>query len=241
MSSDGYIKVWRKMLDSEVMQDDWLCRLWLWCLLKAQWQDSKDLRRGQFITGRARASDELRVSPSMWYRGVERLRDLGCIELLVNSNRTTITVCNYCTYQDQSQESEQRLNNVWTADEQRLNSATIIEEEGKKERKGAEQVEIKIPAAIDTPAFSRSWSDWLDYRRKSRQTMRPETLNRQLAMLAGLGEEAAIECVECSLRNGWKGLFPPKEKKTFPTKITLTESVNDGAEWLQERNANDAG
>lgn len=133
MTAGGYVKIWRKMLDSEVFQDDWLCRLWMWCILKAQWQqvDRKGVPdRGSFHTGRIAAASELKVAPSKWYRGIERLRELGCITVESNSNRTTITLCNYVPYQDSTCESEQQTDSKRTASEQ-----LPLEEEGKKERK----------------------------------------------------------------------------------------------------------
>src|ERR1019366_3436911 len=105
------------------------CQLWMWCLLKANWRDSErdgeKIKRGQFRTGRLRAADELNISPSTWYRGINRLKELGCIEIETNSVWTTITVCNYETYQDQAGKSEQPLDSGWTADEQ----LTVIEED----------------------------------------------------------------------------------------------------------------
>ncbi len=69
------------------------------------------------------------------------------------------------------------------------------------------------PAALDTPAFRRSWSEWIDYRRERRLSLRGATLARQLAFLAPFGDRAACEAIEQSIRNDWKGLFPPKGKK----------------------------
>jgi len=155
----GYIKVWRKMLDSEVMQDDWLCRLWMWCILKAQWRNVNKKgvpERGQFITGRVRAAEELKVSPSKWYRGIERLSELGCIIVEANSNRTTITVCNYATYQDWAEQSEQQADSKRTASEQ-----PSLEEEGKKERRQeADQPDCQsytLDQLAQDAAFDEGW------------------------------------------------------------------------------------
>lgn len=128
------------MLDSAVMGDDWLCRLWVWCMLKAKWRGSE---RGTFITGRVVGADELKVSPSKFYRGLIRLADLGCITLEANSQRTTIKVCNYSTYQDKEADFEPKVNSERTADEQHLNNLPLVEER-KKERR---QEEAATPAA----------------------------------------------------------------------------------------------
>jgi hypothetical protein len=99
-----WIKVHSSIMDSSVWSSDWLTRLWLWCLLKANHADGtyrgETIRRGEFASGRNSASDELGVSPSKWVRGIEQLTSLGCIATKANSHWTTITVCNYSTYQD---------------------------------------------------------------------------------------------------------------------------------------------
>ncbi|WP_373651618.1 hypothetical protein [Schlesneria sp. DSM 10557] len=87
------------------------------------------LSPGQFVTGRNSASDQLGISPSKWYRGIQRLVDLGCITVEANSVWTTISVCNWTTYQSgdgtERTADEQPMNSRWTANEQRMN--TVLE------------------------------------------------------------------------------------------------------------------
>lgn len=144
----GYIKIWRKMLESEVMQDDWLCRLWVWCLMKARWTNGR-LKRGQFVTTGAKASDELMVHRSKWVRGIEKLKEIRCVSVETNNQETIITICNYATYQDAIDEGEQRPDSDRTATEQRSDSdrTTHIRKEGKKERR-------EEPAAPDCESFA---------------------------------------------------------------------------------------
>lgn len=147
MADGGFIKVWRKMLDSDVMQDDWLCRLWMWCLLSAKWNGGK---RGQFETSRSIASDILKVSGSKWYRGIMRLRDLGCIDVEAvgaNSNRTRITICKFKTYQDLADEREQQVNSKRTASEQQANNLLLIDEEKKEEKElpSGQKERVRVP------------------------------------------------------------------------------------------------
>jgi len=47
----GCILIARKMLDSDLMdQSPLTVKLWVWMLLKANWQDRQQLSRGQFVT-----------------------------------------------------------------------------------------------------------------------------------------------------------------------------------------------
>lgn len=135
-----WLKLYRSIVDTAFWHDDWLVRLWIWCLVKANYSDSSwrglPIRRGEFITGRNSAADELGVSPSKWLRGVMRLVDLGCIKYEANSNWTRLTVCNYVSYQDGVE--QERTTNGQPADSQRTAVDTTngqpadTREEGKK-------------------------------------------------------------------------------------------------------------
>ena len=109
----GYVKLHRRIIDSEVMKDADLLQLFVWCLCKAKWTEEEDnsgLKRGQFRTTRAWASEALGMHPSKWYRGMRRLMEMGNITFEANNERTTVTVCNYKSYQDENSEVEQRSN-----------------------------------------------------------------------------------------------------------------------------------
>lgn len=135
MASGDWIRLYRDARDHEVFQDDWLWRLWSWCLLSANfrpgsWKNGQTVLPGQFITGRASGAESLRVSPSKFYRGLQRLVEMGCITTEANSNWTTVTICNWSSYQasasPQRTASEQPADNQRTTNEQ---PADTIEEE----------------------------------------------------------------------------------------------------------------
>src|SRR4051812_18803613 len=124
MAAKGWLRLHRKALNSRVFANDWLWRLWSWCLMNASWTPqwinaSCEIKPGQFVTSRDLAARELRVTPSKLYRGLQGLKDLGQITLEANSQFTIVTVCNWRTYQSDSDEertaSEQRVNSERTA------------------------------------------------------------------------------------------------------------------------------
>lgn len=236
MDNGGYFFVHRKIVESDVFEDAWILKLFIWCLARARWKNKEkghDLEPGQFWTTREIGSESLKVSGSKWYRGMLRLQEMQTITLKANNAKTLVTICNYKSYQNVTTEER-------TTDEQRMNNertTILIEEEGKKEKKGTLLPEIEMPAPLDTPVFCRLWDEWISYRRECRLSMRPATLRRQLEFLNGLGLEAAMESIETSMRSGWKGLFPPKG--SAPKKITLTEAVMEGYDWAAERDEQD--
>ncbi len=66
----GWVKLHRKMLNSEVWKNHNVARFWMWCLMKASHKDTTaivgyqtiHLKAGQFVTGRKKASVETSLS-----------------------------------------------------------------------------------------------------------------------------------------------------------------------------------
>ena len=126
MAAGDWIKLHRKLLDSAVFSDEWLLKLWIWCLLRANFNDrirgGVSVPAGSFVTGRFAAADELGVSPSRWYRGIHQLASLGMINLSSTQERTIVTVCHWDTYQSDFAVRGQQVNSERTASEQQMNN-----------------------------------------------------------------------------------------------------------------------
>ena len=144
--NESWVKLYHTTLDSAVMQDDWHFRLFVWCLLKANYKPSgfrgQDLQPGQFITGRVTGAEALNVSPSKFYRGLLTLQNkYESITIKANSQWTTVTICNWDTYQSSVSENGDEVNNERTTNEQPVNNERTTNEhilrskEGKKDRK----------------------------------------------------------------------------------------------------------
>jgi uncharacterized protein YdaU (DUF1376 family) len=69
-----------------------------------------------------------------------------------------------------------------------------------------------FPPPLDTPAFRAAWDSWVSYRREKRSTLTPQTVRKQLAVLASHGLDAALWAVDKSIERGWLGLFPENYK-----------------------------
>lgn len=144
----GYAKLPRSVIDHEVMRDDWLFRLYGWCLLKANWKPRHGLQIGQFITGRFAGSECLGVSGSKFYRGLKKLEAMGLIQTQPNNKNTVVTLCFIDTYEEPElhkrttteQAVEQAVNNA-TGDS--VNgydtSSQISEQPANNERTTSEQ------------------------------------------------------------------------------------------------------
>jgi len=112
MSMDGWVKLWRRALDSKVFADPHLWHLFSRCILLAAREEhtvtfptgrgetTVTLAPGQLIFGRNSWARELRIeSPSTVERRMHRLKKFGCIDMDVRSHFTIITVVNWHIYQ----------------------------------------------------------------------------------------------------------------------------------------------
>lgn len=107
MVGGGYIKLWRKLEGSAVYSDEWLLKLWVACLFKANYQPAwfrgHPIPRGSFgFTFRDFAA-ELGVSKGKLERGLEKLAsELHQVVIVPGHNFSVLTVINYETYQGAS-------------------------------------------------------------------------------------------------------------------------------------------
>lgn len=81
---EGWVKLHRKLLTSQIFSNEKLLRIWIWCLLKASYQDysqlvgtqNVELKSGQFVFGRKKAAEELKMNESMFYRNIKLLESM---------------------------------------------------------------------------------------------------------------------------------------------------------------------
>lgn len=132
--SGGWIKVHRKILFHPFFQDSELLRLFLYCMAKANHHDGKVLlmgqgvtiKRGQFLFGRKKTSQETGIKQSSVYRRMLILKNLEILDIRPNNKFSLVTVHDYDKCQDVpssvEQQTGQQLNNRRTTSEQQLNT-----------------------------------------------------------------------------------------------------------------------
>ena len=112
-----WIKIHRKIVRSAVFADPELLKLWVLCLVKANWKDCIvfweglktpiHLERGQFVTGQqslyadyyAGGRVKRKSSRTVW-RWLQTLRELGNLDIQSVKAYSVVTIVNYNTYQD---------------------------------------------------------------------------------------------------------------------------------------------
>ena len=116
----SFIILDRKILDWQWYQNPRIFRVFLHCLLKANWKDKKwmgkEIKRGSFVTSQLKLSKELGLDRSAIQRSLKALESEQCLVSKTSNKFTTITICNYDSYQsiknvDEHQMSTKRASN----------------------------------------------------------------------------------------------------------------------------------
>lgn len=81
--------------------------------------------------------------------------------------------------------------------------------------KGLKEQLDKIPWTSDLPfsseEFSKAWQSWIDYRKELKKPLKDATVKAQWREFVKWGEAKAIASIEQSIKQGWQGLFEPKQ------------------------------
>lgn len=130
--NNGWIKLHRKILDNEhLANDNTACLLFIKLLLVT------NKKTGTYTTGRYKLSLLSNEKPATIYKALKRLEKWGNIELSSNNKRTTIRICNYEEYQEQSN------NKVTTKEQQSNNKVTLNKKEELRKKNNNYVVELQ--------------------------------------------------------------------------------------------------
>lgn len=64
---------------------------------------------------------------------------------------------------------------------------------------------------FSSEAFSNAWQSWIDYRKELKKPLKDATVTAQWKEFVAWGEEKSIASIQQSIKNGWQGLFEPKQ------------------------------
>ena len=81
---ETWIKLYRKIMKSPIWENEKALKLWIWCLLKATHEDREqlvgqqivELKKGQFVFGRKKASDEIQMNENTIYKYIKLLEKI---------------------------------------------------------------------------------------------------------------------------------------------------------------------
>lgn len=100
----GWVKLHRKLLEWEWYEDAHMVHLLVHLLLTASHENREykglTIKRGQVVTSIKELAEALGTPESSTRLRIKRLKNCNFISIKVAHNRTTITICNYDSYQE---------------------------------------------------------------------------------------------------------------------------------------------
>ena len=190
---DGWLKLYRSILDSAVFQDAEVFKVWIWLLCNVAFEQHDNicygkvihLKPGQIATGRKKIAQCTDLNENKVYRALTALKSLGNIEIKSTNKYSIITVVNWDKYQEENGKrttNEQQTNSKTTTEEQQDNSKRTQHKNGKNVKN---EKEIYI-----CPFFERVWELFPNKKGKSAVS------KKAMRELAEAGETAVIAAVE---------------------------------------------
>ena len=216
----GYIKIWRKVKDSGLLQMPTTLALFMHILMNATHKPIKvgtpigavGLDRGQYMSGRHVLAAELKQTEQQIRTGLVRLTKLQILTIQSTSRYSVYTIVNYNLYQDDATTNNQ-VDNQQTTSKQPTDNQLVTTKQTHKHISTEEEKNRRfiLPGWIDKD----NWNLWVK-KRKAMDIDQKELQVRKLAKWRDAGLDHASS-LENSAANGYQGLFEPKQQTAGKT------------------------
>lgn len=194
--TEGWVCLHRKMAKWEWSTDPNTSHLFLHCLIRANYEDTKwrgiEIKRGEFITSYKSLSQDTGLSVQQVRTALKKLISTSNLTSKTTNKYQVISVTNYNKYQD----SNKQPNNQITNNQQTNNKQITTDNNNNNKNNNS----IIKPDQISDDV----WNDFKKLRNKKKAPITRTVINQfsKQAQLAGISLEDAI--LECCTR-GWTG------------------------------------
>jgi hypothetical protein len=254
MTSGGWIKLHRKLLDWEWFQDSHMVHLFVDLILTANVEDKfwkgMLVKRGQLISGRKSLSEKTGITEQTVRTCLERLRLTGEITINSTNKFSIITICNYDFYQSTNSESIQHINQhsnqQLTIEQPPINHNQRSKENDKLNQSLKFNAKIKHASNLLTKDFEYDWSIvqaemlpavklWIDYKEERKDKKYGQKAFKamidKLNKLSNGRSEIALEIINQSIAYNWSGFFEISNTRKVNSKPIYN---NNNKNWDDE-------
>ena len=144
MTTNGYVKIFRKILDWQWYNKDYMLRVWIYLLMNARHDNGNvwgvPLRAGQLVAGRKQMSKDLCLSEQSIRTAINRLKSTNEITVQSTNKYSVITIVNWADYQDDIQEITNNLTEYPTIEQPTINQQSTTNKNGKNGKNGKKSI-----------------------------------------------------------------------------------------------------
>ncbi len=231
----GWIKLHRKILHSEIFENEKMLKVFIYCLTKSSHKNTESrvgrqkvqLDPGQFIFGRKKAASELNMNESTVRDYLKILEEDDVITIHSTNKYSVITVENWVNYQSNDEEYD----NKSSADNQQKNSTSTSERQQKDTYKnGRELKEVKnVKEFITTTTSERMEREAIEFYQNNFGSIRPQISEEVTTWSEDLGDPLVVEAMKRSL---------DRNKPTWGyVKSILKAWINKGIRTIEQAEA----
>ena len=201
----GFIKLHRRLLESEAFEDPRLLKTWLWILCRANFKpvvlnDGTQLKTGEFATSYNRAALALNCTPNTVRAHFRRLTKMQQIYTRSNTRFTVVSVCNYSSYQHTDGESYTPPTQPTNTPIELPTAQPAAYRRRKQENKKTRKEGFVFSGSEKRRATLEKWSE---YKGKTYTDQQKQALENSLDGLT----DADIQLkINRAIASGWKGL-----------------------------------
>ncbi|RVT56433.1 hypothetical protein [Niallia taxi] len=172
----GWIKVHRKLLNSEVFRNEKLLKVFMYCLLKASHSDFQQVigrqavpvNPGQFVFGRKKAAQELEMHESTVRDYINLLKKQEIIDIKSTNKYSVITVVNWGLYQSENENPDNKNANKKTTERQQKDTYKNVKND-KEENIIAEIKDLRQQYSPEVQALIDQYWNAIKKTRKTNQ------------------------------------------------------------------------
>jgi hypothetical protein len=162
----GYVRIWRKSVDSGWLKNHKLWAFWSYCLLKATHKEhdvivgyqTVHLIPGQFIFGRKKASLDTGLSEQEIRTCINLLKKTENLTIKSTNKYSIITIINWGIYQNSENEINQQINTPVTSKQPATNQQITTYKNGNNE-KNIQKRKTSIPDNFEISDRVRKWAE----------------------------------------------------------------------------------
>ncbi len=215
--NNGFVKLHRQLLVWEWYSDLPVRVLFLHCLLKANYKNTKwkgkEIKAGEFITSLNSLEEETALTRQQIRTALFKLKSTHEITHKSTRHYSIITVNNWDKWQTEQHTTQQSSNTQATLDKEY--------KERKEIYKNNKDILKNIFSLEEYSHLDSQWyeliNQWLDYKKSRNQSYKNaasiKAFINKLLSLSDSQYSKAKQIIETSLANNWSGIFELKQDK----------------------------
>ncbi|MCP3028789.1 DnaD domain-containing protein [Halobacillus sp. A5] len=231
----GWLKLHRKILHSEIFDNEKMLKIFIYCLTKASHKNTESrvgrqkvqLEPGQFIFGRKKAASELNMNESTVRDYLKMLKEDDVITIHSTNKYSVITVENWAIYQSND---EDYANKTTTDNQQKNNTSSSDRQQKDTYKNGRELKEVKnVKEFITTTASERMECEAIEFYQNNFGIIGPQISKEVMNWSEDLGDPLVVEAMKRSL---------DRNKPTWGyVKSILQSWINKGIQTIEQAEA----